>query len=90
MPTPNTQGSGPSRPPRNTVKRAVNLSLSADTLEVAKALKINVSQVCDSHLREVVRCEQERRWRENHADFIAAYNATVETEGLPLDAWRTF
>jgi antitoxin CcdA len=41
-------------------------------------------------LREVVRREQERRWRQEHADFILAYNATIETEGLPLDEWRNF
>jgi antitoxin CcdA len=34
--------------------------------------------------------EQERKWRETHADFIAAYNATLEAEGLPLDEWRSF
>ncbi len=75
---------------QTTSKRATNLSLSADTLEAAKRLQINVSQVCDAHLREVVRQEQERRWREEHAEFIAAYNATLESEGLPLDAWKTF
>ena len=72
------------------VKRAANLSLSVDVLEAAKALNLNVSQLCDAHLREVVRQEQERRWRADHADFVAAYNATVEAEGLPLDAHRTF
>ena len=46
--------------------------------------------LCDAHLREVVRLEQERRWRVEHAEFVAAYNATVEAEGLPLDAHRTF
>ena len=71
-------------------KRAINLSLSNDVLEAAKLLTINISQVCDSHLREVVRREQERKWREDHADFIAAYNATIEAEGLPLDEWRSF
>ena len=71
-------------------KRATNLSLSSDILEAAKRLKINVSQVCDQHLREVVRVEQERQWREDHAGFIAAYNATIEAEGLPLDEWRSF
>lgn len=25
-----------------------------------------------------------------HADWIAAHNAVVEAEGLPLDAWRVF
>ena len=71
-------------------KRATNLSLSTDVLEAAKDLKINISQVCDNHLREVVRREQERKWREDHADFITAYNATIEAEGLPLDEWRSF
>ena len=71
-------------------KRAINLSLSNDVLEAAKHLAINISQVCDSHLREVVRREQERKWRVDHAEFIAAYNATIEAEGLPLDEWRSF
>ena len=71
-------------------KRATNLSLSSDVLEAARQLDINISQVCDSYLRELVRREQERKWRENHADFIAAYNATFEAEGLPLEAWRNF
>lgn len=80
------------RPPhtRPFAKRAINLSLSADVLDAAKSLQINVSQVCDSYLRDVVRREQEVHWRAEHADFIAAYNATIETEGLPLDEWRTF
>jgi antitoxin CcdA len=78
--------------PRSNIsgKRAINLTLSVDILTAAKALDINISQVCDAHLREVVQREQERRWREEHADFIVAYNTTVETEGLPLDEWRSF
>ena len=71
-------------------KRAINLSLSSDVLEAAKRLEINISQVCDNHLREVVRREQELNWRQDHADFVAAYNATIDTEGLPLDEWRSF
>jgi len=41
-------------------------------------------------LRHYVRREQERRWREDHADFIVAYNRIIETEGLPLEEWRSF
>jgi hypothetical protein len=32
----------------------------------------------------------EARWRSEHAQFVAAHNATVEVEGLPLEAGRTF
>ncbi|HAT51644.1 MAG: type II toxin-antitoxin system CcdA family antitoxin [Nitrospirae bacterium] len=71
-------------------KHATNLSLSNDVLEAAKSLGINISRVCDNHLREVVLREQEHKWREDHADFIAAYNATIEAEGLPLDEWKSF
>ncbi|MDR2207774.1 MAG: type II toxin-antitoxin system CcdA family antitoxin [Azoarcus sp.] len=79
-----THSSGPS--PR----RATNLSLSADTLEAAKALNINISQTCDAHLRKVVKEEQARRWREEYANFIAAYNEILAAEDLPLDEWKTF
>ncbi len=75
---------------RQPLKRATNLSLSADVLDAAKTLELNISQVCDTYLRELVAQEQKRRWRIDHADFIAAYNATIDTEGLPLDQWRTF
>ena len=80
----------PTPPKSQPLKKATNLTLSLDVLEAAKALGLNVSQVCDQHLREVVAQEQQRRWRSEHADFIAAYNTTVEQEGLPLDTWRSF
>jgi antitoxin CcdA len=55
-----------------------------------KAMDLNVSQLCDGQLPETTRVEQEIRWRMEHADFIAAHSATVETEGLPFEAWRAF
>ena len=73
-----------------TPKKATNITLSADVLNEAKALGINISQACDQFLRDLVKREQERRWLADNADFIAAYNASVERDGLPLDAWRTF
>ena len=39
-------------------KRAINLSLSSDVLDAARQLDINISQLCNGHLREVVRREQ--------------------------------
>jgi antitoxin CcdA len=82
-----------SAPPAATAaqpKRATNLTLSADVLAQAKALNINVSQACDAFLRALVRKEQAKRWREDHAGYVAAHNATLAKEGLPLDQWRAF
>lgn len=74
----------------NPAKKATNITLSADVLADARRLGINISQACDTYLRELVRREQERRWVEQHADFIVAYNTTLEAEGLPLEQWRGF
>jgi antitoxin CcdA len=46
------------------------------------------SQTCDTHLHQESKKEQERRWREEHAAFIAAYNETLRNEGLPLAEWN--
>jgi len=78
------------RSPNQSPRRATNLSLSLDVLEAAKALNINLSQTCDAHLRKVVNEEHARRWREEHADFISAYNEMLAAEGLPLEEWKTF
>jgi antitoxin CcdA len=72
------------------IKRATNLTLSAQVLADAKALGINISKACDAHLQELVRQEKEARWKLEHADYIKAYNAVVEEEALPLNSWKTF
>ena len=80
----------PARRKSHPAKRATNLSLSTDVLDAARTLQINLSQVCDNYLRDFVQREHERRWREEHADFIAAYNDVIKTEGLPLEEWKSF
>jgi len=70
--------------------KVTNITLSSAVLTEARALGINISQSCDQFLRELVRNERERRWQQDHADFIAAYNQTVADEGLPLNSWRWF
>jgi len=90
MPTIQVTASKRSVRARQPLKRATNLSLSADVLDAAKALELNISQMCDTYLRERVAQEQRDRWRSEYADFITAYNATIDAESLPLDQWRTF
>jgi len=72
------------------LKRATNITLSADVLADAKAFGINISQACDGFLRERVKQERQRHWLFENAEFIAEYNKTLQTEGLPLDQYRSF
>lgn len=71
-------------------RKATNITLSADVLTEAKALGINISKSCDDFLRDLVARERASRWRADHAEFIEAYNRTVEEERLPLEEWRAF
>ena len=72
------------------LKKATNITLSADVLADAKAFGINISQACDGFLRERVKHERQRQWLAQNAEFIAEYNKTLDTEGLPLDQYRSF
>lgn len=71
-------------------RRATNLSLSADVLAEAKGLGINISQACDEFLRDLVRKERAKRWKQDNAEFIQEYNRIVDAEGLPLAKWKSF
>ena len=71
-------------------KRATNISLSVDVYNEAKAMGINLSQTCERLLKEVIEQKKAENWASQHAEFIDAYNASVESEGLPLNQWRSF
>lgn len=48
------------------------------------------SESLDAPRRNVAHQDVAHRWRLEHADFVAAHNATIEAEGLPLYAWKAF
>jgi antitoxin CcdA len=71
-------------------KRPTNLSLNSKVLDLARDLGMNLSQTVDALLAEEVRRRYWQRWNEENRDAVAAYNARVEKEGLPLAKYRTF
>lgn len=71
-------------------KRATNLSLNAKVLDAARELGMNVSQTVDELLAAEVRRRYWARWNEENREAIAAYNARIEREGLPLARYRSF
>lgn len=74
----------------NTLKRPVNLSINARTLDLARELGMNLSQTVDAFLQEEVRRRHWERWNEDNKDAIDAYNARIAKEGIPLAKYRSF
>ncbi|HEU4843368.1 MAG TPA: type II toxin-antitoxin system CcdA family antitoxin [Burkholderiaceae bacterium] len=71
-------------------KKATNISLAMDVYLDAKALGINLSQVCEERLREEIQTRKAEQWNTQHAGFIAVYNSLVEEEGVALREWCAF
>ena len=71
-------------------KKTTNLSIDTEVIHGGRILGINLSQTCEIFLRDYIKCEKERRWREENAPFFTAYNEMIEKEGLALEEWRGF
>jgi antitoxin CcdA len=63
-------------------KRAANLSVTAELLDEAKALDINLSATLERALEQEVRVRKRERWLEENRDAIAGYNAWVAEHGV--------
>ncbi len=72
------------------IKKPTNLSLNAEVLAMAKELGMNISRTVDALLAQEVKRQYWARWQAQNQDAIASYNARIEQEGLPLDAYRSF
>ena len=71
-------------------KRAVNLSLNSQVLDLAREMGLNISQTVDQLLAAEVQRQYWERWQTDNAEAIAHYNARIEREGLFSDRIRTF
>ena len=70
---------------RQAKNRAVNLFVDTDLLDAARRLHINLSETLEQRLSNIVRAEQEKRWREDNKLAIEAYNLRVSQYGLLSD-----
>lgn len=74
----------------NAPKKATNLTLNAQVLEVARELGMNVSQRVDVLLQAEVCRQYRERWRAENREAIAAYNERVKRDGVFGDDVRNF
>jgi antitoxin CcdA len=75
---------------QNAPKRAINLSLNAKVLDMARDMGLNISQTVDTLLTQEVLRQYWARWNTDNAEAIAHYNERVAREGLFSDRYRTF
>lgn len=64
-------------------RRATSMTLDAALLDEARALGVNLSRAAEAGILAQVRAERARRWKEDNAADIAAYNKWIEENGVP-------
>ena len=72
------------------LKKATNLTLDVKVLEMARSLGMNLSQTVNELLAQEVKRLYWEKWAEDNKAGIAAHNARIAKEGLPLAKYRTF
>jgi antitoxin CcdA len=70
-------GPGPKPGP----KRAVNVSVDAEILDVAKEMGLNFSQTLEDALRRLTEEERGRRWREQNREALQSQKEFFERHG---------
>ena len=76
--------------PLKAPRKSTNVSLAADLVAEAKALDINLSRACEAGLEAALKQERKRRWQDENAEAIEAWNVWVRENGLPLARYRRF
>ncbi|MCB8883453.1 type II toxin-antitoxin system CcdA family antitoxin [Acidisoma cellulosilytica] len=71
-------------------RRATNVTLPVDLLVEARALGLNVSQICERGLRDEIAKSRSAQWRELHREALLSSNDYVERNGLPLEEFQQF
>jgi antitoxin CcdA len=69
------------------LKRAVNVSVDAELLKVAKEMKINLSQALERALEELTADERANRFYQENKASIDAHNALVKKCGTLSQAY---
>lgn len=71
-------------------RKATNVSLRAQLLAEAKALRINVSQAAEAGLAQAVAAKRAELWLKANQEALESSNDHVERHGLPLARHRQF
>ena len=71
-------------------KKATNLSINSDLLAKSRDMKINLSALLESALKEKIAAAENENWKHNNKLAIKAYNSLVDEQGCFGDSMRDF
>lgn len=71
-------------------RRATSMTLDAALLDEARALGVDLSRAAEEGILAQVRAARARRWKEENAADVAAYNRWIEENGIPFGSYRKF
>jgi antitoxin CcdA len=60
-----------------------------DDVSSSKRRPVNLSLMTEDTLRVAIKTERERRWKHESRDWIAAHNAWIDENGIPLSGLET-
>ena len=75
---------------RSPSRKSVNLSINAELLAEAKALKVNVSRAADAGVAEAIKARRTELWLEENGKAIDENNRHFQENGLPFAEYRGF
>jgi antitoxin CcdA len=75
---------------QNAPKKPTNLSINSDLLKKARDLEINLSAALEQALTHQIKAKQAQQWLDHNKNAIAAYNKSVEENGMFGDELRSF
>ncbi|MEQ1510943.1 MAG: type II toxin-antitoxin system CcdA family antitoxin [Sphingopyxis sp.] len=71
-------------------KRATDVPLNAELVELAKQLGVNLSQACERSPNEQVAALCAENWKNENKQAIESYNAWIAAHGMPYDEYRQY
>ena len=71
-------------------RKATNITLDAELLAEARALRINLSRTLEERLIELVKEERERRWQKENRAAIESMNRFTEEHGIFGEDFRSW
>ncbi|MDH5232854.1 MAG: type II toxin-antitoxin system CcdA family antitoxin [Gammaproteobacteria bacterium] len=72
------------------VKKAVNVTVNKELLELAKEMKINLSATLEQALVKAIQEERSKQWLAVNESAIEEYNQKVDENGVFSDGLRKF